>query len=575
MALATGQITIIDLSDSVSLQGYLSSNKPKIQFLATSGAYTPSWTSGDPVEITAELYRMGTADNIVTSATVTDIKWYANGTLITGSTSNYTLIASATGNQKHHKLRITSNVMNASNPALKITCEIKYKHGALPELTYKLDIDYGLTRQGATGAAGADAYTILLSNESHTFPADSNGNITSPLSTTTTVTAFRGTVSQTVTIGTLPTVPGLTLSRSGATVTIQANTGTSLAASGSFNIPITVDGRNFTKTFSWAKSNAGVAGLNAKVVSLEGDQIYSYASGSSTPIPTSLVLTARPQNTANSNATWQYQVPGGSVTTLSAQSGKVTFTTGATPTVTIAHDATVWGNHKTMTIIVTIDGVTDRRTIAKLHDGQNAFIAYLWAPEGEVFKNLLTNPSKPIEFKLFEGSIDRTSSVTGIKWFRQDPNAPGGWAQLTNVPNKWTGVTGTTLSVFADAIPSMEVFKFEGTYAGVTYTDTIVMTDQTDPYQVNIISTAGDIFKNGEGETLLIAKVFQGGEEIDLDGSKLVYTWSKYNKDGVIVSGWNPTKHPTNATTFKTIRVTAGDVQEKTTFFCDISKPTS
>lgn len=110
------------------------------------------------------------------------------------------------------------------------------------------------------GENGDDAYTVILTNEAHIFPCANNGSITSAISTTTQVRAFRGTTEVTPTIGTLPSVTGLTLSKSGTTITVQANVGTSLASSGSFNIPITVNGISFTKTFSWSKSFAGANG---------------------------------------------------------------------------------------------------------------------------------------------------------------------------------------------------------------------------------------------------------------------------------------------------------------------------
>ena len=53
------------------------------------------------------------------------------------------------------------------------------------------------------------------------------------------------------------------------------------------------------------------------------------------------------------------------------------------------------------------------------------------------------------------------------------------------------------------------------TYGGKTYQDIITLTDKTDNYQLDIDSTAGDIFKNGVGETVLIARLWQNGAETD------------------------------------------------------------
>ena len=172
---------------------------------------------------------------------------------------------------------------------------------------------------GATGASGADAYTVILTNESHTFATQNNGNISSAISTTTQVLAYKGAKSITPTIGTLPTVNGLTLSKSGTTITIQANTGTSLADSGSFNIPVTVDGKSFTKTFSWSKSKqgatgatgaTGASGTNAKSVDIvTSTQVFKSTDGGKTFLPNSIVLTAVLQNVTYNG--WQCSTDGG------------------------------------------------------------------------------------------------------------------------------------------------------------------------------------------------------------------------------------------------------------------------
>ena len=173
---------------------------------------------------------------------------------------------------------------------------------------------------GATGASGADAYTIILTNESHTFATQNNGNVSSAISTTTQVLAYKGASSITPTIGTLPTVNGLTLSKSGTTITIQANTGTSLADSGSFNIPVTVDGKSFTKTFSWSKSKqgatgatgaTGASGTNAKSVDIMAStQVFKSTDGGTTFFPNTITLTPSLQNVTFSK--WQYSINGGS-----------------------------------------------------------------------------------------------------------------------------------------------------------------------------------------------------------------------------------------------------------------------
>lgn len=115
---------------------------------------------------------------------------------------------------------------------------------------------------GADGS-GANAYTIVLTNESQVFP----GNQSSALdgSTTTQVIAYDGTTQVPATIGTITGhVDGLTTSVSENNTnnpTVTVNVTTSLTTrSGELTIPITVKGITFTKKFSWSLALAGAPG---------------------------------------------------------------------------------------------------------------------------------------------------------------------------------------------------------------------------------------------------------------------------------------------------------------------------
>lgn len=122
-------------------------------------------------------------------------------------------------------------------------------------------------QDGQDGQDGADAYTVFLTNENHTFPAQSTGAITSNTSIVTKVVAYKGLTKVTPSISTTPTVTGLTISKGVVAnnelpITITALAGSSLAYSGTFDLVITVDGKTFTKTFSWSKSLQGAQGAN-------------------------------------------------------------------------------------------------------------------------------------------------------------------------------------------------------------------------------------------------------------------------------------------------------------------------
>lgn len=108
------------------------------------------------------------------------------------------------------------------------------------------------------GRPGYDGYTVYLTNQNESFPCDSDGNIVDQIATSTTVIAYKGIEEMIPVIGTLPTVPGLQLSKiedenGKSMIMIVALAGSELSQNGSFEIPITVDGKPFTALFSWTK----------------------------------------------------------------------------------------------------------------------------------------------------------------------------------------------------------------------------------------------------------------------------------------------------------------------------------
>ena len=122
-----------------------------------------------------------------------------------------------------------------------------------------------------SGLNGYDAYTINLSNDNHSFPCNDKGYIESEISTTTTITAFKGLEDMNVTIGTLPNIEGLRITSASNIITITALEGSSLSKTGTISIPIIIEGKKIERLFSWTKvenGTDGVDGLDAYYVSL-------------------------------------------------------------------------------------------------------------------------------------------------------------------------------------------------------------------------------------------------------------------------------------------------------------------
>lgn len=203
-----------------------------------------------------------------------------------------------------------------------------------------------------------------------------------------------------------------------------------------------------------------------------------------------------------------------------------------------------------------------------------------WAIDGNVFKNSSVTSLKA-QCDLWRGSVIDNTSVT-YQWYKQDSSVTTdvgggvGWKKLTEVASSTTGVTSNILTIFASAVSSFGVFKCivkdtdtaSNTF-NQTFMDTVSFIDNSDPIQVSVLSSGGDVFKNGVGSTTLTARLFQAGEEIDLAGTKYTYHWFKYDKNGILSSGFGGTG--INFKTGKTLTIGSSDVDVKASFSIEIN----
>ena len=199
-------------------------------------------------------------------------------------------------------------------------------------------------------------------------------------------------------------------------------------------------------------------------------------------------------------------------------------------------------------------------------------------PAGNVFKNneVATLTARA---ELWRGSIVDITNVA-YKWAIMDSSVTSssssgydaafgtGWRKLSDTSGMYTGTTTATITVYAAAVDSYAVFKCVATDSdsasstyNSTFADVATFIDNSDPIQVVITSTGGDVFKNGQGSTVLTAVCYQAGTEIDTEG-KGTYTWTKYTKDGVVDTAWGTTGTKTG----KTLAVSNTDVDTKATF---------
>ncbi|MBR3298950.1 MAG: hypothetical protein IKI64_07060 [Clostridia bacterium] len=199
-------------------------------------------------------------------------------------------------------------------------------------------------------------------------------------------------------------------------------------------------------------------------------------------------------------------------------------------------------------------------------------------PSGNVFKNTLV-PTLTAKAELWRGSTVDTTNVT-YKWAIMDPSVTStssagydadfgtGWKKLTDTSGMYSGTSTATLTIYAKAVDSYAVIRCSAKdtdSASATYNskfyDVATFIDNSDPIQVVIESTGGDIFKNGQGSTTLTANVYQAGSVLDTAGNG-TYTWTKYDKDGNIDTSWGTSGTKTG----KTLAVSNIEVDTKATF---------
>ena len=218
-------------------------------------------------------------------------------------------------------------------------------------------------------------------------------------------------------------------------------------------------------------------------------------------------------------------------------------------------------------------------TFSRVVNGSGIADAVAWLPDGNVFKNG-TVTSLRAQCDMWRGSVIDTTLVT-YQWYQQDPaqstdvGGGVGWKKCVETANVTTGVTSNIMTIFPSAVATYEVFKCVITdtdSASTTYNskfvDTVTIADQSDPIQCTVVSSGGEVFKNGSGSSTLTAKLFQAGAEIDAAGTKYTYKWYKYNNSGTLVTDWGGVG--VNYKTGKTLPIGGADVDIKATFNVEV-----
>lgn len=120
-----------------------------------------------------------------------------------------------------------------------------------------------LDKQTQENLKGESAYSVNGSLTNYTFQANSLGIITSNQSATTKIYAYKGNENVDFSIGEIPSVSGLSITKNDSlkTITFSVAEGTeSLADNGNIEIPVSIDSISFIIPFAWSKAKAGASG---------------------------------------------------------------------------------------------------------------------------------------------------------------------------------------------------------------------------------------------------------------------------------------------------------------------------
>ena len=224
---------------------------------------------------------------------------------------------------------------------------------------------------------------------------------------------------------------------------------------------------------------------------------------------------------------------------------------------------------------------------------KSPLVANVYAGSGAVFYNnlpasltvnadlykggQLSSGAKQIKFFYASSSVTSTGSTGydadgGLGWYLCQTNTVGA---STNVAPTNTTFTGQgVLTVTPDFVTNAMTFKAviidkTGGTSGQSSSGIVTIIDFSDPISISIESTAGNIFKNNQGTTNLTARLYQSGGEIDTNGTKYTYKWSKRDQNGVLDANFGGTGNQYK--TGKTISVTATEVAVKGTYTCEVN----
>lgn len=318
--------------------------------------------------------------------------------------------------------------------------------------------DYITISKIQDGKAGTDAFTVVLSNPSHTVPANSNGTVSEAnLATCTTdVIVYKGSSIIKPTMSNLVSVPSGLFTTVAATSTENAKIKmTSFPAnvdSATATVDVQAGNQMLKQTFTVTKAKQGIQGNSVKSVYVTGGQIFKYAKNSTTPSPATITISAVENNFTGSNRKWY-----ANGTVISGQTG-----TNLVINPTSATTGQYFMNTNSVTFKYEADGKTDEITVTKMYDGTDTYSVILTNEAHAISCNKDGAPlsgeldKATTNVRVFRGSTELTASNTAgaDKFTITAQNVSGGTsAYVTNSNGANIGVKVASITAESGKIP--------------------------------------------------------------------------------------------------------------------------
>ena len=555
--IATGQISIVDLSDGKSLSCYITSNLPKVQVSDPNpgGGLNPDWTASPSLVLTPVVFANQTA--LPLGSAGLSVTWKRKEGAGTGAA-----LASGETASGGVLTIVQNKLVGVPSGLLTYLCYVTYTD---PETNIPVNIVSDITFSLIQTALHAQS--VWISGE-QLFKYNAEGAV-SPAQIALTAHAANVSIARWQYRNAsgewtdYPTTSDNT-AINGATLNVKPTH--SVFVGDGATLRVLTSNADVTDVFSIYKvrdGQDGTLGASAPMAFLSNENL-SFAANANGQV----AATTRVCNVVAYQGTSKVTPAVGEIT--GAPAG-MSISKGAAAdneipiTLSISANATLGGagpqQGELLVPITSPVNTTLKIAWSKINTGAtgqtgaagaDAIVFSLFAPDGTVFVN--GEGSLVIEAAAYKGAVEISSGAT-YAWAQY---ASGEWQALS-------GQTGSSLTVAGSMISGVGTFRCSMAYGGKTYTDTLTLTDKSDNYQANIESSGGDVFKNAVGTSTLLCRLFQNGQEVDAAGEEHTYTWYRRDKNGDALD------EGAAFATGKSIQIDGDDVDGKTTFICEVS----